>query len=67
MVDTDALGASAFSVGVRVPPPVQNGVIAQVEYSYDTLVVEQDPEKVCATWFDSRSHHKMENSLQKTD
>lgn len=31
MVATDALGASAFSVWVRVPPSVQYGVVAQVE------------------------------------
>ena len=60
MVDTDALGASAFSVGVRVPPPVQNGVIAQEECSYDIPMVEQVREIDCATWFESRSHHKME-------
>ena len=63
MVDTDALGASAFSVGVRVPPPVQNGVIAQVECSYDIPMVEQVREKDCAVWFEPRSHHKMEKLL----
>ena len=65
MVDTDALGASAFSVGVRVPPPVQNGVIAQVEYSYDTPMVEQVREKDCAAWFESRSHHKLNFDVHK--
>jgi hypothetical protein len=65
MVDTDALGASAFSVGVRVPPPVQQGVIAQAEYSYDTPMVEQVREKDCAAWFKSRSHHKLNLDVHK--
>lgn len=48
---------------VRVPPSVQQGVIAQVEYSYDTPMVEQVREKDRAAWFESRSHHKMEKLL----
>ena len=59
MVDTDALGASAFSVGVRVPSSVQLGVVAQEECPYDIPMVEQSPEKTCATWFEPRLHHNL--------
>ena len=54
-------------MGVRVPPSVQQGVVAQEEYSYDTPMVEQGREKTCATRFESRLHHKHETLLTEGD
>jgi hypothetical protein len=54
-------------VWVRVPPSVLKGVVAQAEYSYDTPMVEQGPEKTCATRFEPRLHHKDETLLTEGD
>jgi len=54
-------------VGVRVPPSVQYGVVAQEECSYDIPMVEQGPEKTCATRFEPRLHHKDETLLTEGD
>jgi hypothetical protein len=61
MVDTLVLGTSASCVWVRVPPSVQLGVVAQEECPYDIPMVEQSPEKTCATWFEPRLHHNLGN------
>ena len=52
---------------VRVPLSVLKGVVAQVEYSYDTPMVEQVREKDCATRFEPRLHHKDETLLTEGD